>query len=94
MQTFLVERVRPAALRVDDLDNIALPCRWDTEAYRDVGAVWLGGVVTSKRMVSLVVAGSDADLQRYRTKIGVGPDEAWLSRVVRMLGPYFAAPRP
>ncbi len=94
MQTFLAERVIPEAFVVDDPEVVARHCRWATDAYRAVGAVWLGGVVTPDKMLSLVVAEQADDLRRYWRSLNIGPDEARLSPVVRTIGPYFAAPRP
>ena len=93
MHTFLVERTIPAAFHVEDPENVALHARWAVEAYRDVGALWLGGVVTEDRMWSLVAAEANDDLRRYCASLGIADEDVRVRRVVRPIGPYFAAPR-
>ena len=93
MKTFLVERTMPSRFDVSDPDQVALHARWAVDAYREVGAFWLGGVVTEDRMYSLVTAEAEADLQRYRRSLGIADADLALHRVVRPLGPFFAMPR-
>lgn len=93
MQTFLVERTIPQRFDVTDPDQVALHARWAVDAYRAVGAFWLGGVVTEDRMFSLVTAEEEADLRRYATSLGIADVDVTLRRVVRPLGPYFAMSR-
>ena len=93
MKTFLVERTIPPRFDVADPDQVALHARWAVDAYRDVGAVWLGGVVTRDRMFSLVTADEEADLQRYWRSLAIDEGDVALHRVVRPLGPFFAMPR-
>ena len=61
METFLLERSIPPRFDPSDADQVALHARWALDAYREVGAVWLGGVVTEDRMFSLVTAEQAAD---------------------------------
>ena len=93
MKTFLVERTIPPQFDVADPDQVALHARWAVDAYREVGAFWLGGVVTEDRMYSLVTAEEEADLQRYWRSLGIGDGDVALHRVVRPLGPFFAMSR-
>jgi hypothetical protein len=93
MQTFLVERTVPAAFRHEDPDTLALHARWATDAYKVVGAFWHGGVVTDAAMWSLVSAESEADLARYAHALNIAAGEIAVRRVVRAIGPYFAAPQ-
>lgn len=93
MKTFLVERTIPPRFDVADPDQVALHARWAVDAYREVGAFWLGGVVTDEAMFSLVTAEEEADLQRYCRSLGIADADVALRRVVRPLGPFFALPR-
>lgn len=93
MKTFLVERTIPPRFDVGDPDQVALHARWAVDAYREVGAFWLGGVVTDDRMYSLVTAEVETDLQRYCRSLGIAEGDVVLRRVVRPLGPFFAMPR-
>jgi hypothetical protein len=92
MQTFLIERAIPAALRVDDAANVGLHCRWATDAYARVGAMWLGGVITEDAMWSLVTAEAAEDLTAYWRSLGIAQADVRLRRVVRPIGPFLAAP--
>ena len=71
MLTFLVERAVPA--RFDDPDVVALHARWAADAYRKVGAFWLGGVITDDGMFSAVAVEREADLHAYARSLGI-PD--------------------
>ncbi|HEX2816913.1 MAG TPA: hypothetical protein VHN39_10980 [Phenylobacterium sp.] len=93
MNTFLVERTIPAAFHAEDPEQVALHARWAVDAYRDVGAFWIGGVITEDRMWSLVTAEAADDLTRYRQSLGIADQDMTVRRVVRPIGPYFAAPR-
>ena len=93
MKTFLVERTIPPRFDAVDPDQVALHARWAADAYREVGAFWLGGVVTEDAMFSLVTAEEEADLQRYCQSLGIADADVTLHRVVRPLGPFFALPR-
>jgi hypothetical protein len=93
MHSFLIERTIPPAFDIADPAAVALHCRWAVDAYREVGAMWLGGVVTDDNMVSLVVAEEEADLRRYWASLGIGEDEVRLRRVLRPIGPAYAQPR-
>ena len=93
MQTFLVERTIPPRFDVADPDQVALHARWAVDAYREVGAFWLGGLVTEDRLFSLVSAEQEADLRRYCASLGIADEDVLLRRVVRPLGPFFAMPR-
>ena len=93
MQTFLVERTIPPAFQYEDPEVVALHARWAVDAYKAVGAFWLGGVVTETRMWSLAAAEAEDDLRRYADALGLAPREIKVRRVVRAIGPYFAAPR-
>lgn len=92
MKTFLVERTIPPAFNHQDPAAVALHARWATDAYKAVGAFWLGGVITSERMYSLVTAEQEDDLARYADSLGIGPAEIVVRRVIRPLGPFFAQP--
>jgi hypothetical protein len=63
------------------------------DACREVGAFWLGGVVTEDRMYSLITTEEESDLQRYRCSLGIADADFDLHRVVRPPGPFFAMPR-
>ena len=93
MDTFLVERTIPPGFHTDDPDQLALHARWAVDAYREVGAFWLGGVVTADRLYSLVTAEEEGDLERYRRSLGIADKDIILRRVVRPLGPFFAMSR-
>jgi len=93
MKTFVVERTIPPGFDVADPDQVALHARWAVNAYREVGAFWLGGVVTDNAMFSLVTAEEEGDLQRYCRSLGIDDADVTLRRVVRPLGPFFALPR-
>ena len=93
MQTFLLERSIPPRFDPSDADQVALHARWAVDGYREVGAVWLGGVVTEDRMFSLVTAEQAADVERYWRALGIADADAKLRRVVRPLGPFFAMAR-
>lgn len=90
MLTYLVERVRPPAFRAEDPEHLALHCRWAADGYRNVGAFWLGGVVTADRMFSLVAVEGEDALHQYRQALGFPEAETTLRRVVRMIGPTLA----
>jgi hypothetical protein len=92
MQTFLTERTIPPTFDTTDPAQVALHARWGADAYRNVGASWIGGVITADRMWSLVTAEAEEDLDRYRVSIGVMPADMIVRRVMRANGPYFAAP--
>jgi hypothetical protein len=93
METYLIQRTIPAALKVEDPENVALHCRWAADAYHGIGAHWLGGVVTEDAMFSLVAAERAQDLTRYWASLGIAEADVVLRRVVRPLGPSFAGPR-
>ena len=93
MQTFLVERNVPARFDAGDPDAVALHCRWALDSYVEVGAAWLGGVVTDSGMFSLVAAEDAEDLRRHWRALGIGEEDARLRRVIRAIGPSFALPR-
>jgi hypothetical protein len=90
MITFLVERAIPPAFDTADPENVALHARWAVEAYRKVGAFWLGGVVTDKGMFSLVTVEKEEDLHAYGRSLGFDPEQMVLRRVIRPLGPWYA----
>jgi len=94
MQTYLVERVIPPAFTHEDPAVVALHARWAVDAYKAVGAFWLGGVVTDNGMFSLVTAEQEADLVEYGRSLGIPAGDMVLRRVIRPLGPFFAQPRP
>ena len=93
MNTFLIERAVPAAFRYEEAAEVARHCRWASDAYRSVGAMWLGGVVTDQGMFGLATAESEADLERYRSALGIAESDMTVRRVLRALGPFLAAPR-
>ena len=93
MHTYLMERTIPPLFDTADPDQVALHARWATDAYREVGAFWLGGVVTEDRMFSLVTAETEGDLHRYCHALGIADQDVTLRRVLRPLGPYFAMAR-
>lgn len=93
MLTFLIERKIPAAFRTDDPANVALHARWAVDAYKAVGAFWLGGVVTDDGMFSLVTAERQEDILQYGRSLGFPEGDTILRRVIRPLGPYFAQAR-
>lgn len=93
MLTYLVERTIPPAFRVADPDQVALHCRWAVDAYREVGAVWLGGLITEDRMFSAVAVEREDDLRRYAQSLGIADADMTLRRVVRPIGPYYAGPQ-
>lgn len=91
MPTFVLERIIPLALVVDDPDIVALHSRWATDAYQVAGIVWLGGVATDKgNMYSLVAADDVGAIHRYRASLGVKESEYKLSEVKASLGPHVA----
>ena len=94
MQTYLVERVIPPAFTHGDPAVVAQHARWAVDAYKAVGAFWLGGVITDNGMFSLVTAEQQADLVQYGRSLGVADADIVLRRVIRPLGPFFAQPRP
>ncbi len=93
METFLVERVVPPTFAFDDPRELARHCRLAASAYHQIGAFWLGGVITDDGMYSLVSAESEADLRTYWRSIGVADDEIRVRKVLKPLGPFLAAPR-
>jgi len=93
MHTYLMERTIPPRFDTTDSNQVALHARWATDAYREVGAFWLGGVVTKDRMFSLVTAEAEDDLHRYCQSLGIADQDVILRRVLRPLGPYFAMAR-
>ena len=90
MQTFLVERTVPPALGREDADALALHARWAADAYRKVGAFWLGGVITDAGMFSAVVVEREQDLHDYRRVLGIAQGDMVLRRIVRTIGPWAA----
>jgi len=90
MLTYLVERVIPPTFHVADPDEVARHCRWAVDAYRKVGAVWLGGLVTEDRMFSAVAVEREADLRCYAQSLGIADADMTLRRVVRPIGPSYA----
>ena len=90
MKTFLVERTIPPAFRHEDPEIVALHARWAVDAYRKVGAMWLGGVVTDNGMFSLVTAEHEDDLHEYARSLGIAETDMLLRRVIRPLGPFYA----
>jgi hypothetical protein len=89
---FIVERTIPPAFKVEDAAVVARHARWAVDAYREVGAVWLGGVVTEERMFSVVVCETEDDLRRYQARLGIADADIAIRRVVRPIGPYLAEP--
>jgi hypothetical protein len=63
------------------------------DAYRDVGAFWIGGVITEDRMWGLVTAEAADDLARYGRSLGIADKDMKVRQIVRPIGPNFAAPR-
>ncbi len=93
MLTYLVERKIPAAFRHEDPATLALHARWATDAYRAVGAFWLGGVITDNGMFSLVAAEQEEDLLQYGRSLNFPDGDMVLRRVIRPIGPFSAQPR-
>ena len=93
MLTFLVERTIPPLFDTGDPEHVALHARWAVDAYREVGAFWLGGVVTEDRLFSLATAEQKADLERYGRSLGIAPSDMTIRQVQRPLGPFFALPQ-
>jgi hypothetical protein len=93
MPSFLIERTLPPQFDVADPDQVALHARWALDAYGEVRATWLGGVVTEDAMFSLVVAEDAADLQRYRRSLGIDDQDMRVRRIVRPIGPFLAMSR-
>jgi hypothetical protein len=93
MLTFMVERKIPAAFRYEDPDNVALHARWAVDTYKQVGAFWIGGVITDNGMFSLVTVEQEADIHEYGRVLGFPKDDMVLRRVLRPVGPFFAQPR-
>ncbi len=91
MRTFLLERTIPPAFRWQDPAVLAEHCRWATEGYMTVGAMWLGGVITDAGMFSLVTARSEADIRDYWRSLGIAEDQARLRTVLGTVGPFHAA---
>jgi hypothetical protein len=90
METYLVERTVPPTFRFEDPATLALHARWATDAYRKVGAFWLGGVITDSGMFSLVAVEQADDLVRYAGSLGIAEQDFTLRRVLRQIGPSFA----
>ena len=93
MLTFMVERKIPPAFRRQDPDNVALHARWAADTYKQVGAFWIGGVITDNGMFSLVAAEQEADIHEYGRILGFPEGDMVLRRVIRPVGPFFAQPR-
>ena len=93
MLTFLVERKIPAAFQPEDPANLARHARWAVDAYKKVGAFWLGGVVTDDGMFSLVTAEQETDLREYGRLLRIPEGDMVLRRVMRPLGPFLAEAR-
>ena len=93
MQTFILERSIPPRFDPSNADQVALHARWALDAYREAGAVWLGGVVTEDRMFSLVTAEHAADIEGYWRSLGIADSDAKLHKAVRPLGPFLAMAR-
>ncbi|WP_293679711.1 hypothetical protein [uncultured Phenylobacterium sp.] len=93
MLTYLVERKIPAAFRHEDPATFALHARWAADAYRAVGAFWLGGVITDNGMFSLVTAEQEQDLLQYGRSLNFPDGDMVLRRVIRPIGPFSAQPR-
>jgi hypothetical protein len=93
MLTYLIERKIPPAFRHEDPATLALHARWAADAYKAVGAFWLGGVITDSGMFSLVSAEQEADLVQYGRSLGIPDADIVLRRVIRPLGPFSAQPR-
>ena len=90
MLTFLVERKIPPAFRYEDPANVALHARWAVDTYKQVGAFWLGGVITDNGMFSLVTAEREDAVHEYGRRLGFPPGDMVLRRVIRANGPFFA----
>ena len=93
MKTFLLERTIPPAFRYEDPAVLAEHSRWAVDAYRKVGAMWLGGVITDQGMFSLVTAEAEDDIRSYWKSLNITEDQAKLRTVLGTLGPFHAAPR-
>ena len=93
MLTYLVDRTIPPAFAHDDPAVLARHSRWAVDAYRQVGACWLGGVITEDRMYSLVTAERAEDLAAYGRLLGIPDGDMVLRRVIRPLGPFLAEAR-
>ena len=90
MQTYLVERTVPPAFRFEDPDVLARHARRAADAYRRVGAFWLGGVITDDGMFSLAAVEQRDELVRYARSLGIAEQDLTLRRVLRQIGPSFA----
>ena len=93
MLTYLVDRATPPTFAYDDAAVLARHSRWALDAYRQVGACWLGGVITEDRMYSLVTAERAEDLAAYGRRLGIPDGDMVLRRVIRPLGPFLAEAR-
>lgn len=93
MLTYLVERKIPPAFRHEDPASFALHARWATDAYHEVGAFWLGRVITDNGMFSLVAAEQEEDLLQYGRSLDFADGDMVLRRVIRPIGPFSAGPR-
>ena len=92
MKTFLLERTIPPAFRWQDPAVLAEHSRWAVDAYKKVGAMWLGGVITDQNMFSIVTAESEKDIRDYWQSLSITEDQAKLRTVLGTLGPFHAAP--
>lgn len=92
MLTFLVERKIPPAFTHQDPATVAVHARWAVDTYKQVGAFWIGGVVTDNGMFSVVTAEREADLHEYGRRLGFPEGDMVLRRIIRPLGPFFANP--
>ena len=90
MQTFMMQRTIPPRFDTSDPDQVALHARWAVDAYREVGAFWLGGVITDNGMFSLVTAEREDAVHEYGRRLGFPPGDMVLRRVIRANGPFFA----
>ena len=88
MLTYLVERNVPATF--GDSEVVALHARWAADAYRKVGAFWLGGVITDNGMFSAVTVEREEDLHEYRRSLGIAEGDMTLRRILRSIGPFHA----
>lgn len=93
MLTYLVDRAIPPTFAHDDPAVLARHARWALDAYRQVDACWLGGVITEDRMYSLVSAQRGEDLAAYGRLLGIPDGDMVLRRVIRPLGPFLAEAR-
>jgi hypothetical protein len=93
MLTYLVDRITPLTFAHDDPAVLARHSRRAVDAYRQVGACWLGGVITEDRMYSLVTAERHDDLLAYGRRLGIPDGDMTLRRVIRPLGPFLAEAR-